>query len=781
MANGGLIEYTVKSDTGDLLTAEKVANKFVITVGQGMKTAEKAVDEFTDTLSRMGRTVDSTGKVMTAFGRVDEQATEQLKALNAQAKIARYQSNGVGTSMTKTAQAVNKATKSFGLVKGGMQNASYQFQDIIVQAQMGTSWFTILAQQGPQLAMSFGAAGAAVGVLIALAGALGPAIVSAFGGGKDAADEYKSAIDRVNAVVTLSADGTASFTDEVQRMARYSKSAAIDLLSLAKAQNEIIQQAAASKLSDQFKELESDYARFTGTSKAQMTSLINSLFDVKARTEEIQSTGVGKDSAYVQAWGEAKTAVKDFQRDLNNFKTDQTRDNLDALLSSLNGLKVNGKFANKATQDLATNTLVMAQAFIKGEDTAAALDEAMSRLGSGGDVSTDAIDAAANSSEKMSEILMGVNREIAIMQENLRNGGGAARDLATEFEVVKAGGDASAEEVDRMTMAIIKARRESRALSDEIKSRDRGVDIAQSANTQENVTTTYTTDVADLEAAYNAQLISHENYIAAKQDLDANYAKQFISTQGAIGDAALAAVNSLASGAVNAFDQMMSGSASVEDSMKDLASTIVNSVLQSLLQTAVQYTVLPALAEAFGLAQANAATTSAAASSAAAATTAASTSAAASSVAASSAPAAAATATWSFGSAAIMGAAALGSIYLLSKTLSGNRRYGGAVSSGNMYQVNESGVPEVYSYGNNDYLMGTANAMITPLDKFGGSGNVSVNINNYASDTVSVSANQTENGIDINVISRQVENTIAGKVSKRQGSMYQAIKGVGGR
>lgn len=778
MADGGVIEYTVSADTGDLLTGERNANRFVSGITGAMKKADNAVDEFKRGLANLGMTVNSTGQVLTSFGRVNKEATRQLKELNAQSKLARYQSQGVATSMTGTAQAVNKATRSFGMVRGGMQNASYQFQDIIVQAQMGTSWFTILAQQGPQLAMSFGAAGAAVGVLIALAGALGPAIVSAFSSGEDAAEEYKKAVDRVNAVVTLSADGTASFTDEVQRLARYSKSAAVDLLTLTKAQNELIQQAAAVKLSEQFKDLESDYAKFTGTSKAQITSLINSLFDVKARTEEIQNTGVGRESAYSQAWSEAKELVQSFQRDLDNFKTDQTRENLDALLLSLNGLKVNGKFANESTQQLASNVLTMAQSFIKGEETASALDDAINRLGSGGDVSTDAIDRASESVDKMADILMAANNELAIIRERLSNGEDAARDLATELEVVKAGGKASSEEVDRMVMNIIKARREARALNDEIKSRERGVSIAEDINTTENVTTRYQTDIADLDAAYNAQLISHANYVAAKRELDSDYARQFISSQGAIGEAALAATNALSSGAANAFDQMLSGSASVEDAMRGLARTIVNSVLQSLIQTAVQYTVLPALAEAFGLAQASASTTAAAASSAAAATTAASTSAAAGSVAAASAPAAAATATWSFGSAAAIGAAALGSIFLLSKNLAGNRRYGGSVSTGNMYQVNESGVPEVYSYGNNDYLMASSNAMVTPLDKFGGSGNMSVNINNYASDSVSVSANQTENGIDINVVSKQVENKIAGNVGRRQGPMYQAIKGV---
>ena len=54
---------------------------------------------------------------------------------------------------TKQLQQLEKAgasaEKGVGSMRGAMQNLSYQLQDVAVQAQMGTSGFTILAQQGP--------------------------------------------------------------------------------------------------------------------------------------------------------------------------------------------------------------------------------------------------------------------------------------------------------------------------------------------------------------------------------------------------------------------------------------------------------------------------------------------------------------------------------------------------------------------------------------------------------------------------------------------------------
>jgi len=73
---------------------------------------------------------------------------------------------------TKQLQQLEKAgasaEKGVSSMRGAMQNLSYQLQDVAVQAQMGTSGLTILAQQGPQIASAFGPAGAAAGALIGI-------------------------------------------------------------------------------------------------------------------------------------------------------------------------------------------------------------------------------------------------------------------------------------------------------------------------------------------------------------------------------------------------------------------------------------------------------------------------------------------------------------------------------------------------------------------------------------------------------------------------------------
>jgi hypothetical protein len=103
-------------------------------------------------------------------------------------------------NLTKTGNKAEKALKNTGksagaiggpfrAMRGSVQQASYQLQDIAVQAQMGTDAFIILGQQGPQLASIFGPGGAVLGVLIALGAVVGGTLFKALTGTGEAMKE----------------------------------------------------------------------------------------------------------------------------------------------------------------------------------------------------------------------------------------------------------------------------------------------------------------------------------------------------------------------------------------------------------------------------------------------------------------------------------------------------------------------------------------------------------------------------------------------------------------
>lgn len=70
-------------------------------------------------------------------------------------------------------EAANSSSKMSGM-QMGVKNASYQLQDFVVQTSMGTDALRAFGQQAPQLLMSFGLAGAVLGVVASLL----PAVIS---------------------------------------------------------------------------------------------------------------------------------------------------------------------------------------------------------------------------------------------------------------------------------------------------------------------------------------------------------------------------------------------------------------------------------------------------------------------------------------------------------------------------------------------------------------------------------------------------------------------------
>jgi len=88
-------------------------------------------------------------------------------------------------------QAANTTSKMGGMQRG-VQNVSYQLQDFIVQTSMGTDALRAFGQQAPQLLGSFGALGAAVGVIAALS----PVVIDLF---KNMAKEAMSLEDATKA------------------------------------------------------------------------------------------------------------------------------------------------------------------------------------------------------------------------------------------------------------------------------------------------------------------------------------------------------------------------------------------------------------------------------------------------------------------------------------------------------------------------------------------------------------------------------------------------------
>lgn len=232
-------------------------------------------------------------------------------------------------------------------------------------------------------------------------------------------------------------------------------------------------------------------------------------------------------------------------------------------------------------------------------------------------------------------------------------------------------------------------------------------------------------------------VISHQRALELKAAADTQYQQNLINAQWQIFEQQSAATKALGSAfdsmgatASNAITGVITGSTELDDALRSIGMTVLNSVISSFVQMGIDWVKSAIMGQ-------TATTTAVAASTAAqtaglATTTAASTTAA---VATASAwtPAAILSSVASFGGAVAIGVGALAGI----TALSGKRKNGGPVSAGGLYQVGEGGAPEIFKANNgNQYMIPGDNGSVISNRAMnrggggGGGGNVPI-VNNY--------------------------------------------------
>ncbi|EAN9195694.1 hypothetical protein EKX22_09510 [Salmonella enterica] len=169
------------------------------------------------------------------------------------------------------------------------------------------------------------------------------------------------------------------------------------------------------------------------------------------------------------------------------------------------------------------------------------------------------------------------------------------------------------------------------------------------------------------------------------------------------------AIDSLQGGATNAITGLINGTQSLQESFANIGTTILNSVVGSLVQMGIEWVKSQLMGQA------------------AAAASLASTMAQATAAASAWAPAAMSASIATYGSAAAVGQAAYAESLLAAKgmALAGGRRYGGTVSAGNAYRVNEDGRSEIFqTAGGQQMFIPNQSGKVISADKAGGGGGV---------------------------------------------------------
>ncbi|EMC9593122.1 tape measure protein [Salmonella enterica] len=294
-------------------------------------------------------------------------------------------------------------------------------------------------------------------------------------------------------------------------------------------------------------------------------------------------------------------------------------------------------------------------------------------------------------------------------------------ELAKYDAVVALGNKASAEQIakaEQQAESIWKIQQATKAAADEEKKRTQAgqnfTNLQGQASPVAAVDNAFAQQMAQLDeyARLYPQRIAEAE--AVRAGIEEQYRQKRMAAmweewqqQSEINNMLGAAIDSLQGGATNAITGLINGTQSLQESFANIGTTILNSVVGSLVQMGIEWVKNQLIAQSAN---------------AAAATSAAATGA---SITASMAPAAAATNIATMGQASTVGMAAMSAAIPAMVGLFGGRRYGGGVSAGNAYRINEDGRSEIFqTAGGQQMFIPNQSGKVISADKAGGGGGV---------------------------------------------------------
>jgi len=716
--NLGAIRYEVEVETASMLKAEGLVNKSITNQVKAFDKADKAVRDFETSQKNLGRTINSMGQVMNANGKVVVNATQQYRGL---ANTAQSGFTSLNTQINKTNQAVKSAMPN-------MTNMSYQIQDIAVQAQMGTSPFVIFAQQFPQMAVGMGAAAGAIGAVVAILGAMGTALIDT----TTSMQKLEKSIERVQAVITIGANGVANYSEEMRKLSTISEA-----LTRIKLQNALAEQTSALKnnagaMRDAWKEAGT---LFDQTSSGVISEVISDK-DQKKLKQLSADFNAGKISLeeFNKEAGSIKNAITGISlidkgiKNLGYSSKEAKEQGVRQLIEGLDLFSTSAGQNTKAGRELSATITDLVQKYKEGQLTLEALNNSLNGV-------TDSFDKNASTIKDLTnEFVINAIRlkegeraafKFGLQLKGLNDDQVAAQlslfDYNKELEKTKEDAEESAKAIksvnDELDSFFDKESKDSTSKEDKRK-----------ATLTTQVQSIGLTPLEEIQARYQQELELLNQAEEQKIEIEGSYADRRVqlekekqdairNLQGETNQFMENAFGNLDTQIAGTLGNIVLGAQDGEDALKGLARTILTQVVGAIIQQ--------------GIASAIASSTAATAQTAANAT-----------VLSTAVPLAAATSLASFGAnsgPALAGIAAVSAAAAALPSLMGGRQYGGPVSNG-MYRVNETGVPEVYSQGGKDYLMNTKNANITPLDKAGSGGqsseyNINFNMQEMTDDT----------------------------------------------
>ena len=335
--------------------------------------------------------ISKTDKIMRGFDDAIQQAENSMSHF--------------APTMTGTAKAVKEAGAQFQFMKGGMSGVGFQLQDIAVQAQMGTSAFVILGQQGSQIASLFGPGGAMVGAFIAVGAALASVLAPSLMESKSSAELLEESLSSLGKIMTTTGDDADVLTDRILKLAKANQQAAKTEVALGitkakdaiAASNDIIGEAITKAdgwtnatgnmvaATSQIDDLDAIMKRFGITQEQALDGSIPAAFQNKISDLTTYIGTLGSE------FGMTQTQALEFVRAADEFsktKSVETAENLSNVINKVN--EANG-YANRSLVELGATIGENVRVMQDAADKAAVLESALDNIEQAASRSEEAI------------------------------------------------------------------------------------------------------------------------------------------------------------------------------------------------------------------------------------------------------------------------------------------------------------------------------------------------------------------------------------------------------
>ncbi|HHE3616703.1 TPA: phage tail length tape measure family protein [Pasteurella multocida] len=336
-------------------------------IGENM--SEKISGIYIDIDIETAKLLDAATSSDIALGKLEKATNDVTQAM----QKADSASKKLGGGMNKVASSVNAATSSMKRGRAAIQQLGYQFQDIAIQAQAGTNALVIMGQQGSQILSIFGPMGAIAGMILAIASAMGTALLPNLFDSTNATEDLEKAQKALGEVLTENSEGAYVLSEKLAKLAKENENLARAKIASSMIDAKVAIKSAADATQDAFKQFDSFFSLLNHENLNSAIKQLEALDKQGIDVQKTLTTFLGTFSQSVMdinnlsavtdilsnSLGITKIEAVGLLRQLNELSKDPSPQNIQLIANSLSLLSEKSNWSNdsltKLTQTVNSN------------------------------------------------------------------------------------------------------------------------------------------------------------------------------------------------------------------------------------------------------------------------------------------------------------------------------------------------------------------------------------------------------------------------------------------